>query len=273
MRKAATPDVLRRSFEVKARFLFHPPWSMQTEWDSLAGADALWVRPRRTSADVTLLYFHGGGAMVAALSHRAGAQAVLPRYPLAPEHAFPAAIDHALAAYRACHALGQPVVVGGDSAGGALALSLLGHLLDTSGPLPAATFAFSPLTDLAFSGASIRENAECEAVLPAERASEMMHMYLADADPMNPRASPLYASFRGAPPVWITVGDTEILRDDSRRIVARMQDEAVDVTFVEERDLPHVWPSFHNTLPEARRTLDALAAWIKDQAGASAPTR
>ena len=283
MRRAATPDALRRAFETKARLFFHAPWSMRTYWGNLAGQDALWALPRRSQPDLTILYFHGGGyvfgsprthiAMVSTLARRAGAKAVLPRYPLAPEHPFPAALDHALSAYHACKALGGPVVVGGDSAGGGLTLALLARLLGDGAALPDAVFAFSPLTDLTFSGASFRDNADADVVLPAERADEMAGMYLGGADPHDPSASPLFADFTGAPPIWITAGDTEILLDDSRRIVARMQAQQADVIYVEERDLPHVWPIFHNTLPEARATLDALAGWIKAQTGASAPTR
>ncbi|WP_147107106.1 alpha/beta hydrolase [Tateyamaria sp. syn59] len=283
MRRALHPEDLRRSFEAKARLFFHAPWSMQFEWDALAGEDALWARPRRRASNLTILYFHGGGyvfgsprthgAMLASLAHRAGAHAVLPRYPLAPEHPFPASVDHARAVYDACRAMDGPLVIGGDSAGGGLALSLLGSLLADGAPLPAGVFAFSPLTDLTFSGASIREHAETEVVLPAERVDEMADLYLAGADPTDPRASPLFADFTGAPPVWITTGDTEILCDDSRRIVQRMQEQDVPVTYIEERDLPHVWPIFHNTLPEARTTLGTLANWITAQTGASAPTR
>ena len=283
LRRVSTPAQLRRSFEAKARLFFHAPWSMQTEWGMLAGRDALWARPRRADADVTLLYFHGGGyvfgsprthaAMVAALAKRAGATAVLPSYPLAPEHPFPAALDHARAAYEACQAQGRAVVMGGDSAGGGLVLSLLAHLLAEGAAMPRAVFAFSPLTDLTFSGPSFRDNAEADVELPAERANELAQMYLGDTDPRDQRVSPLFADFTGAPPIWITAGDTEILRDDSRRMIDRLLSVQVDATYVEERDLPHVWPIFHNTLPEARRTLDILAAWLRDHTGASAPTR
>ncbi|KIC50075.1 alpha/beta hydrolase fold domain-containing protein [Tateyamaria sp. ANG-S1] len=283
LRNAAGPDALRRSFEAKARLFFHAPWSMQLAWDRIAGADVLRAGPRRGQADVTILYFHGGGyvfgsprthgAMAAALAHRAGAQAILPRYPLAPEHPFPAALDHAYEVYLACRAAGGPLVIGGDSAGGGLVLALLGRLLVEGAPLPEAVFAFSPLTDLTFSGDSFRDNAGADVALPAERAGEMAEMYLAGADPTDPLVSPLFADFTGAPPVWITAGDTEILCDDSRGIVQRMRGRGVDVTYVEEHDLPHVWPIFHNTLPEARATLNALAAWIRAQTGARAPTR
>ncbi|WP_299044302.1 alpha/beta hydrolase [uncultured Tateyamaria sp.] len=283
LRRAASPEVLRRSFETKARLFFHAPWSMQLTWDRLADAEALWATPRRQPSDLTILYFHGGGyvfgsprthgAMLAALARHAGAQAVLPRYPLAPEHPFPAALHHARAAYDACRARDGALVIGGDSAGGGLALSLLATLLADGAPLPCAVFALSPLTDLTFSGASIRDNAQSEVELPVERVDDMANMYLGGAARDDPRASPLFADFTGAPPVWITAGDTELLVDDSRRMAARLQGQGVDTTYVEERDLPHVWPIFQNTLPEARATLSALATWIRAQTGARAPTR
>ncbi|WP_299649800.1 alpha/beta hydrolase [uncultured Tateyamaria sp.] len=284
MRKASGPDALRRSFEFKARLFFHAPRATRLERGELAGSEALWVRPRRgPMSQCTILYFHGGGfvfgsprthgAMVAALACRADADAVLPRYPLAPEHPFPAALDHALAAYQAVRATGGSVIVGGDSAGGALTLSLLARLLADKAPLPEAVFAFSPLTDLTFSGDSFASNADADVELPAERAHEMAQMYLNGTDPTDPLASPLFADFTGAPPVWITAGDTEILLDDSRRMAAHLQAQGVDATYVEEHDLPHVWPIFHSTLPEARATLNTLGAWIKAQTGARAVTR
>ncbi|MEL6885943.1 MAG: alpha/beta hydrolase [Pseudomonadota bacterium] len=284
--RRASPQQARRSFLMKSRLFFHAPLGMARAVRPFGAGEALHVDARSgPPARTTILYFHGGGfvfgapethaAMLAALAKRAGARAILPRYPLAPEHPYPAAADQALAAYHAClrdHGP-QTIILGGDSAGGALALTLLARLIRDGAPLPACVFAFSPLTDLTFAGPSFRTNAEADAELPAERAEEMARMYLGEADPTDPSISPLFADFTGAPPVWITAGDTEILLDDSRRIVERLAEQGVPTTYVEERDLPHVWPIFHNTLPEARRTLDALAAWIRAQTGASDPTR
>ena len=182
-----------------------------------------------------------------------------------PTTVLPAAIEDVAAAYQALLDSGvsaQNIIIGGDSAGGALAFNLLSRLCAGSGPLPRALFAFSPLTDFLHEGASFRENAAREAVLPAAQAGLMAEMYLAGADPRDPDISPLLASYPGAPPVWITVGSTEILRDDARRMAAHLRDQGVSASLEEEHDLPHVWPIFHNTLPEARVTLDALAAWI-----------
>lgn len=280
MARATDPVKLRQRFEWNARMFFYAPGGTRRQWQVLDHGnrrlDALEVMPRRINSDAVILYFHGGGfvfgsprthaALLGQLTARLGMRALLPRYRLAPEAPFPAAFDDVRMAWDTLLASGiapDRIVVGGDSAGGALALALLGHLVRDGAALPAGVFCFSPLTDMTFSGASFVENAETEAILPADRAGDLAEMYLDGQDPTDPRISPLFADFAGAPPVWLTAGSTEILRDDSRRMAQRLKDQGVEVTYVEENDLPHVWPFFHNSLPEARHSLDQLAVWIR----------
>ncbi|WP_415919181.1 alpha/beta hydrolase [Tateyamaria sp. SN6-1] len=288
MRRVRDPDALRRSFRIKARVFFHPPWGTQQGVRTLGPVEALRISPRRKTTDAVLLYVHGGGfvfgapethaAMVANLANRAGIEAILPRYPLAPEHPYPAAPDAVEACY---HALrdehpDRAIIMGGDSAAGALVLTVLARLLQKGAPLPAGVFALSPLTDLGYTGDSVRDNAAADVILPAERVHETAEMYLgttAHSEVTDPDVSPLFADFTGAPPIWLTASATEILRDDSRRMADRLRAQGVPVTYLEEGDLPHVWPLFHNMLPEARRTLQRLSDWIGDQAGSSTPTR
>ena len=154
----------------------------------------------------TLLYFHGGGyyfcstkthrPLVFGLTKRAGVRSFSLDYRLAPEHRFPAALDDALAAYRQLLALGTPpesIVLGGDSAGGGLALATLVALRDR-GALPAGAILFSPWT--AATGATLRTNDGADpmfagAALPKPRSC------LGDEPGTNPYASPLYADFAG----------------------------------------------------------------------------
>ena len=209
-------------------------------------------------------------ALLARIARDCGLPAVLPRYRLAPEHPHPAALEDLLAVYTVLAAEEGPVVLGGDSAGGALALMLLARVLHLGLPLPRAVFAFSPLTDLTFSGASLRSNATTEAVLPAERAPELARLYLQDRLPEAAALSPLSGEFAGAPPVWLCASDSEILHDDTRRMARHLAAQGVAVTERIEPGLPHVWPLFHDTLPEARRTLRALADWLSPPAPPSA---
>ncbi len=274
---AADIDALRRSFAFRARLFFHGPLGSRYEWGDLGGIPVQWALAKGVSRESgpAILYFHGGGyvfgstnthrALAAALSKRVGLPVCLVEYRLAPEHPFPAAIDDAIAAYAAL--TDRPVILGGDSAGGGLAFALLADILRRDLPRPLGAFGFSPFTDLTFSGASISDNAEKEVMLPVSRIGEISEAYLNGAAADDPRASPLFADFTDAPPVWLTVGTTEILRDDALRLGERMTAQDVDVAVLLEQNVPHVWPIFHNILPEARQTLSMLASWIAARTG------
>lgn len=272
--RVTEPEEIRASFLRRTRLLFPPPRGVGREAAQLAGREALWLGGRPGDGPV-ILYFHGGAFVFGApQTHRglAGRLAqlsrlpvCLPAYRLAPENPFPAALEDARAVYAALLASGLPakrIVLGGDSAGGGLALAMLGDLCARGAEPPAAAFALSPLTDLTFSGDSFRANAAREVMLPADRAQELAGIYLQGADPAQPLASPLFAEFAGAGPVWLTAGDTEIMLDDTRRMAARLRAQGVAVEEVIARDLPHVWPFFWRFLPEADRTLSDLAGWI-----------
>lgn len=265
-------DRLRRSFAFKSRLYFHAPLGTSFERASLGGVPVQWARARGVQPAPVILYFHGGAyvfgtstthrAMLAKLSALTGLPACLPDYRLAPEHPFPAQIDDALACYRALRATHE-VIIGGDSAGGGLALALLHEILAQGLAPPMGVFAFSPLTDVTYSGASVAENAARDCVLSATRIGEMLEMFLRGQDPRDPRASPLFGRFTDAPPVWMTVGDTEILRDDTLRMQAALVAQGVQSVLSVKPDHPHVWPIFHNVLPEAGQTLRDLAGWIR----------
>ena len=268
--RAADPVDVRASFERKARLLFHAPRGTTRHALDFGGLEVSgpWALPERC-----IIFFHGGAymfgspnthfAMAGQMSKRTKAKVVLPKYPLAPEDPFPASIHAARSAYDTLTQANPNAILGGDSAGGGLAFSVLATLLQDNAPLPKGVFAFSPLTDLTFSAKSLTENAEQEAILPVSRVKEMADLYLGDADPRDPRASPVFAHFAGAPPVWLTVDDTEILRDDCVRLRDLMVEHGVPVTLEVTSGLPHDWPIFHNVLPEARTTLDQLAGWAK----------
>ena len=263
----------RAHFDRLARRFFRtPPGSLALDAE-VGGIPGQWVsnRPRDTGI---LLYFHGGGylmgsprthaALAAALARRTGARVFLPDYRLAPEHPFPAAFEDALAVYDGLLRIGhapESIVIGGDSAGGGLALALLAHLCRQE-RAPAGLFTFSPWTDLTFSGASLVTNASREQVLPAHRLTEVRALILGGARPADaddPRLSPLHASFPGAPPVLILAAESEILRDDALRMRNRLPDAEIRIA----GDLPHVWPMLHGWLPEADETLDQTARFIR----------
>ncbi len=177
--KAFTPD------EARAAFGQHPPQKVRGVAFSAAREGDVpgeWARAASQPAGV-MLYLHGGGYFACSpMTHRPitggfakhGFAVFAPDYRLAPEYPFPAAIEDALASYRALLAAHDPanVVVAGDSAGGGLALATMLAARDAGLALPAGLVLFSPWTDLAGTGASLQANARMESMLIGARIQE-----------------------------------------------------------------------------------------------------
>ena len=94
------------------------------------------------------------------------------------------------------------IVLGGDSAGGGLALATLVALRDRGERLPAGAILFSPWTDLAATGATLRKRRRRSDVRRRGAAEGREAVCLGDEPGTNPYASPLYADFAGLPPLY-----------------------------------------------------------------------
>jgi acetyl esterase/lipase len=288
LRRWVKPNSLRAQNVATSRKLTGPTpfraklpagWRVRTEKGAILHGE--WIEPAAHShpaASRLILYFHGGAFIaMSPASYRSitsrmavGSEARLfgLDYPLAPEHPFPAALDEALAAYRALVALGTPperIVILGDSAGGGLALALLVALRDAGDRLPAAAVLFSPWTDLAATGQSVIDNSDTDALFYGSWVAPVAQHYLGATPPTDPLASPVYADLTGLPPLLIQVSDTEVLLDDSRRVADNARRCGVDVTLRVWPGLPHVWQFFAPILPEARDALREAAAFVRSR--------
>lgn len=287
--RATDPAVARAQFLRSVRWLlpdppravFLPdrPGGVASLWAWLAGGDAARAQSGPEGgarAPGVLLYVHGGAfalgsprthrALAARLAGAAGMRALLPHYRRAPEHPFPAALEDALAVYEALLARGYPagrMALAGDSAGGGLALSLAAEIGRRGLPAPAALVAFSPVVDLTFSGASWQENRDSDPMLPSHRGPDMAAMWLQGADPRDPRASPLFADWAvPPPPALLYAAETELLRDDARRMAERLRAAGGRAEARIAGDLPHVWPFLCPWLREGCATIAEAGAFL-----------
>ncbi|MEX3629400.1 MAG: alpha/beta hydrolase [Burkholderia sp.] len=254
-------------------------WRLRECYGAADAPRGEWLEPANGHAAPTLLYFHGGGyyfcsptthrPLVFALTAKAGARSFSVDYRLAPETPFPAAHDDALAAYAALLEAGvdpATIVLGGDSAGGGLALALLVALRDRNVPLPAGAVLFSPWTDLAATGETLRSNDGADPMFAGAALGRAARLYIGDASPTDPYVSPLYADPAGLPPLLIQAGSTEVLLDDSRRFAESARAAGVEVDLQVWPRMPHVWQMAVPFMPEARRALDDAAAFVRDVA-------
>ena len=273
------PEAARRELTLAARFGFRaPPYSLWLPGRVPGPAGDLAVL-RISSGAVdrrrVILYLHGGAyvagspdthrAMLARLSLLSGVPVLAPDYRLAPEHAFPAALEDAAAAWRHLYDAGydpEHIVIGGDSAGGGLAFALLSRLCRAGTP-PAAAFAFSPWVDLTGRSPSLVDNARADPLLPVARLAEVAEMYLHGHPSDDPEASPVMATYPAPPPVLLQHAQTEILRDDTLRLADRLRSFGGVVTVESWPSAPHVWHLADGWVPEARDALGRAAAFVR----------
>ncbi|HLK02229.1 MAG TPA: alpha/beta hydrolase [Streptosporangiaceae bacterium] len=249
------------------------------------GVPALWAIPHGTAHDgPALLCFHGGGyvggsmfthrKMFAHLAKAIGARALSVDYTLLPQGGvFPRPIVEGVAAYQ--WLLDQNVPAGriafaGDSAGGQLAMAVQLRAREQGLPLPGATMLISPWTDLEISGESLDYNGGKDAIFNKQWIIDMAAAFHDGHDPRDPKTMPLHADLRGFGPIYIQVGDQELLLDDSRMLAKHARQAGVDVKIDEFPDQQHSFQMAAGLAPEADDAITRFAAWVRPRLGITA---
>ena len=242
---------------------------MTTEELLCDGVPALRViPPNGVAADgPVVLHLHGGcytmgsaeGAIDLAwrLAEAVGGWALVPDYRLAPEHAYPAALDDVVAVYGwlAREHGTEQIVVSGECAGGGLAIAMALRLRDAGATPPAALHAVSPFCDLTLTSPSANEISGRDPWLGRDRLRLYVASYIHTADPATPLVSPANADLRGLPPLLIQAAEGEALRDDAGRLAKAAAAAGVPATLELVPDTVHSFVLF-DFLPEARSALE-----------------
>jgi acetyl esterase/lipase len=241
------------------------------------GVSGEWSLAPESDPSRVLLYFHGGGYCSGSIvSHRrmvteAGRAARLRTlaidYRRAPEHPFPAAHEDALAAWRFLRKQGVPaenIAVGGDSAGGNLALGLINRLRAAGEQLPFCAWLVSPWTDLTMSGATLDTKDAVDPLIHRTYLAELADAYAPPPiDRRDPLISPLFADLRGFPPLLIQVGSAETLLADATRLAAAAGSDDVAVSLEIWPHMIHAWPLWNAKLEDGRRALADAGQFIR----------
>lgn len=230
----------------------------------------------RDAGAAVLLFIHGGAfvlgspashrELIARLAVAGGMQALAPDYRLAPEHPFPAALDDVLAVYRRLLADGQPpssIILGGDSAGGCLALQACQRLRDAGQALPAGLLLLSPGADLTGSGETMTSMAASDPMIDPAWVAQAVPLWLGGMDAASAAVSPLFGDCRGLPPTLIQVGTEEMLLSDAERLAAKLHAAGVDVRLQRWHGLWHDFQMLAALVPAAREAIDSAGAFMQ----------
>jgi acetyl esterase len=245
-------------------------------------------RPGAQSPLATIVFIHGGGWVIGdvethdnqcrTLCAEIGAVVLSAEYRLAPEEPFPAALDDALAVTRwaaenVAKLGGDPdrIAVAGDSAGGNLAAVVAQQLRDT-GPRLGGQLLIYPGTDFVTRYPSEEENADGY-FLTREDMRWFAGHYVRDADPGDPRLSPLRAAdLSGLPPAVVATAEFDPLRDQGDAYADAMAEAGVHVV---KRSYPGLIHGFFDLAALSPAAAAAVGEVCADLRGllAAAPAR
>lgn len=237
-------------------------------------------RPVGAAVLPALIWFHGGGWIWSSIDTHdrlareyaaAGRVAVINvDYALSPEAKFPQAllecadVVRALAAQAADWGIDPDrMLVGGDSAGGNLALATALLLRDTGGPALRGILAAYPVTSAACDTESYQAFAEGFGLTRAAMLAYWDHYLSHAADRMNPLASPLLAELSGLPPVLVQVAELDVLYDEGARLAEKLEAAGVNTTFEICPGVLHGFMRLSGTVGVARDAIARAGVWLQ----------
>ncbi len=195
-----------------------------------------------------LMNLHGGGFAtdsgsltenipIAALS---GVEVVAVLYRFAPEHPFPAAVDDALAVYKALLAEhdARDIGVYGTSAGAVIGPQLMMRLRAESLPLPGVLGVFSGEPDLVGTADSLKIFAKSA---EAQLLTDCKWAYVGGADPKDPLLSPIFGDLSFFPPTLCLSSGRDILLSGTVNLSRKLADAGVPAELVVYDALPHAF--------------------------------
>jgi acetyl esterase len=227
-----------------------------------------------------LVWYHGGGWVIGdlesadptarKLANRSGATVVSVDYRLAPEHAFPAAVDDAWAALQwvAAHAdeIGgdaSRLAVGGDSAGGNLSAVVAMLARDAGGPALRHQLLVYPATDMVTDWESRRTNGS-DYLLTQKAMLWFENHYMGDQDRKDLRYSPALAEdLSGVAPATVFTAEFDPLRDDGNAYAEHLAQAGVPCQHRCFDGMIHGFFGMGTITPVANEAVDEAAANLR----------
>lgn len=221
----------------------------------------------------TIVYFHGGGYAFGsprtharigeALAERTGLRVVLPFFPLAPDHRWPAQLDAAIAAVRELSRdTAEPIVLAGDSAGGHLAL-VTALELARQGHRIAGLLLFSPNTDRSGLSSTRARNDKADPMVDDAGDRRLAQQCFGDIPSDDRQVSPVLDDLALLPPVYLEAGTEEVLLGDSLVLARRIRETGGAVALhvlPEGLHMGHIWAPWWSV---AAASLDRAAAFAR----------
>ncbi|MEM7675326.1 MAG: alpha/beta hydrolase, partial [Myxococcota bacterium] len=231
------------------------------------------IKRAKELAGIEELYFHGGGGVIGdldtadlacrnlALHSRWSVLSI--DYRLGPEDPYPAALKDAVASFVAAVAEASRLkiepsrlAVGGESFGGMLAAQVCRRVAIDGGPQPVGQLLIYPVCDHGAKTPSRTMFANGYILSQGIVDYFTARAFAQPSDALDEWASPLKAaSLAGLPPAFVVTAGLDMLRDEGRAYVARLESDGVKAKLLEFPGL------FHDFGSQMASSGPAQAAW------------
>ena len=220
-----------------------------------------------------ILYLHGGGwvmnsglaqfAFAEYLARETGAEIWFPEYPIIPEHNGKEALDMAMALYRDMlqECPGEAIALGGDSAGGGLAVSVALQIKEEGLSLPNNLFLISPGCTCGGAPRNAEEQAYEELLLGRDpivstRAfPTALKLWSGPLDTDDWRVNPMTGDLKGLPPMLVFAGGHEAMEMGIRQFVEEAIRQDADVVYYVRNGEGHAYVMYYDYAVEERKLI------------------
>lgn len=212
------------------------------------------LMPEVYATEKIMIYVHGGSfvggskkayrGFCATLANATSCRVVVPEFRLAPTYTFPNGIEDLQLVFRAVFTEEQvarsldstnpkkpeqpEIIIAADGSGASMALALLLNLRERYRECISRVILFSPWLNLTSDSPLITEKKVHDEVMSGDCLRRSSDIYTYETNLSNPLVSPVLATpeqLAGFPPVYIQMGEKEILLDDAKQF-QRMLHEA-----------------------------------------------
>ena len=131
--------------------------------------------------------------------------------------------------------------------------------------MPKCAIAISPWLDHTLTSESFTSKEHIDPLLAAKEFPKVVQYYMNGADAKSLYASPIFHSLKNLPPVYVQVGEEEILLSDSTTFAEKAKADGVDVRLEVYPEMFHVFNAFWKILPKAREANKKLGEFMHAQ--------
>lgn len=248
------------------------------------------LTPEVYSSRRIILYIHGGcfvggsrsswQGFCASLANACSSRVVIPEFRLAPAHAFPAAIEDIQSCFKTLYIEEQialslsesdaenqipEIIVAADGSGATQALAFLFNLRERYKKSIKQVILFSPWLNLAASSPVIQDKKSSDEILSSDCLRRSSDVYTYSSNLENPFVSPIFVTdevLKDFPPVYIQIGEKEILLNDAKNFKQKLEQNGVSCTLDIWKDMMFMFQMADEHLEEAHIAIEKIGKLI-----------